>query len=240
MNELIKVNYYSNRQTASARELHEFLEVETQYTIWIERMVGYGFSENIDYRLVSQKRLTNNPKNPETTFTDHEITLEMAKEIAMIQRTDKGKQARLYFLELEKQWNSPEAVMARAIKIADRTILKLKSKIEEDKPKVLFADSVTASSTSILVGDLAKLLKQNGTDIGEIRLWKWMREKGYAIKEEGRSYNMPTQKSMELKVMEIKEGTRINSEGVSKIIKTTTVTGKGQLYFINKFLTKTA
>jgi Rha family phage regulatory protein len=112
----------------------------------------------------------------------------------------------------------------------------LETKVEQDKPKVLFADSVTAASTSILVGDLAKLIKQNGVDIGEIRLWKWLRGKGYAIKEEGHSYNMPTQKSMDLKVMEIKEGTRINSSGESKITKTTLITGKGQVYFVNKFL----
>jgi Rha family phage regulatory protein len=112
----------------------------------------------------------------------------------------------------------------------------LETKIEQDKPKVLFAESVTASSTSILVGDLAKLIKQNGIDIGEIRLWKWLRNNGYAIKEEGHSYNMPTQKSMDLKVMEVKEGTRINSLGESKITKTTLITGKGQVYFVNKFL----
>jgi Rha family phage regulatory protein len=112
----------------------------------------------------------------------------------------------------------------------------LEAKIAQDKPKVLFADSVTAASTSILVGDLAKLIKQNGIDVGEIRLWKWLRNNGYAIKEEGHSYNMPTQKSMNLKVMEVKEGTRINSLGESKITKTTLITGKGQVYFVNKFL----
>jgi anti-repressor protein len=112
----------------------------------------------------------------------------------------------------------------------------LEDTIEQQKPQVLFAASVTASSTSILVADLAKILKKNGIDIGEIRLWEWLRKNKYVISEKGRSYNMPTQKSMELKVMEIKEGTYINSKGVSKITKTTLVTGKGQVYFVNKFL----
>ena len=89
MNELLKVNYDSNRITLSARELHEFLGIGTQYTKWFDRMCEYGFTENIDYRTISQKRLT--AQGNETTYTDHEITIEMAKEIAMIQRSDKGK-----------------------------------------------------------------------------------------------------------------------------------------------------
>ncbi len=89
MNQLLKVNYDSNRITLSARELHEFLGIGTQYTKWFDRMCEYGFTENIDYRTISQKRLT--AQGNETTYTDHEITIEMAKEIAMIQRSDKGK-----------------------------------------------------------------------------------------------------------------------------------------------------
>lgn len=112
----------------------------------------------------------------------------------------------------------------------------LEETIEQQKPQVLFAQSVTASTTSILVADMAKILKKNGIEIGEIRLWEWLRNNGYVIKEKGRSYNMPTQRSMNLKIMEIKEGTYINSKGVSKITKTTLVTGKGQVYFVNKFL----
>ena len=98
--ELIKVNKENN--TVSARELHEFLEVGTRFNDWFNRMISYGFEENSDFRLVTQKRATNNPKNPITTYIDYEITIDMAKELSMIQRTEKGKQARQYFIQCEK------------------------------------------------------------------------------------------------------------------------------------------
>lgn len=115
------------------------------------------------------------------------------------------------------------------------TVKTLNSKIEADKPKVLFADAVEAAQTSILIDDLAKLIKQNGVDIGQKRLFNWLRENGYLIKN-GVSKNMPTQKSMELKLFEVKERTVNNPDGSVRITKTTKVTGKGQSYFINKFL----
>ena len=115
------------------------------------------------------------------------------------------------------------------------TVKTLNSKIEADKPKVLFADAVETAQTSILIGDLAKLIKQNGVDIGQKRLFNWLRENGYLIKS-GNSKNMPTQKSMELKLFEVKERTVNNPDGSVHITKTTKVTGKGQSYFINKFL----
>lgn len=115
------------------------------------------------------------------------------------------------------------------------TVKSLNDKIEADKPKVLFADAVETSQSSILVGDLAKLIKQNGVDIGQKRLFDWLREHGYLIKN-GVSKNMPTQKSMELKLFEVKERTINNPDGSVRITKTTKVTGKGQSYFINKFL----
>ena len=115
------------------------------------------------------------------------------------------------------------------------TVKKLNKKIEEDKPKVLFANAVETAQNSILVGDLAKLIKQNGVNIGQKRLFDWMRENGYLIKN-GTSKNMPTQKAMDLKLFEIKERTVNNPDGSVRITKTTKVTGKGQSYFINKFL----
>lgn len=106
------------------------------------------------------------------------------------------------------------------------------------RPKEIFADAVAASHTSILIGDLAKLIKQNGKDIGQKRLFAWMRDNGYLIKRQGSDYNMPTQKSMEMGLFEVKESTTNNPDGSIRINRTTKVTGRGQQYFINKFLSK--
>lgn len=246
MNELIKINYENaDRPTVLGRELHEVLEVGTPYNKWFPRMCGYGFVENEDYMTMDKNVLRADGTPMPQIQHDHQLTIEMAKEICMIQRTDKGKQCRHYFLELEKAWNTPEMVMGRALKIAQNQLdslkgenLKLTEKIKEDKPKVLFADAVETAHTSILVGDLAKLIKQNGVDIGQKRLFEYLRENGYLIKN-GSSKNMPTQKSMDMKLFEVKERTINNPDGTVKITKTTKVTGKGQTYFINKFLGET-
>jgi anti-repressor protein len=241
--QLIPVNENETGEIiVSGRELHEFLEIGTRYDIWFNRMKEYGFVEYQDFAMVVQKRPTNNPKNPETEYIDHAIKLDMAKEISMIQRNEKGKQARQYFLQVEKAWNSPEMIMKRALEFANKQVEKLRlqnsesiKKLEEQKPKVIFADAVTASRTSILVGDLAKLIKQNGHDIGANRLFSWLRDNGYLIKRKGTDYNMPTQKAMELGLFEIKETSISHSDGHISISKTPKVTGKGQVYFINKF-----
>lgn len=131
---------------------------------------------------------------------------------------------------------SGSELMARAL-IEAQNVLAAKDKvIEEMKPKVVFADAVATSHTSILVGELAKILKQNGIDMGQKRLFAWLREKGYLIKRQGTDYNMPTQKAMDLGLFEIKEGSYVNGSGVNITTKTPKITGKGQQYFINKFL----
>lgn len=131
---------------------------------------------------------------------------------------------------------SGSELMAKAL-IEAQSVLAAKDKvIEEMKPKVVFADAVATSHTSILVGELAKILKQNGIDMGQKRLFAWLREKGYLIKRQGTDYNMPTQKAMELGLFEIKEGSYVNGSGVNITTKTPKITGKGQQYFINKFL----
>ena len=131
---------------------------------------------------------------------------------------------------------SGQELMARAL-IEAQSVLAAKDKqIEEMKPKAVFADAVATSKTSILVGELAKILKQNGVEIGQKRLFAWLREEGYLIKRKGTDYNMPTQRAMELGLFEIKEGSYINGSGANITTKTPKVTGKGQQYFINKFL----
>jgi anti-repressor protein len=231
MNELLKVQVNESQEPVmSARNLHEFLEIKTAYKDWFPRMVEYGFSEGTDFCSNLSESTGGRPG------TDHIIKLDMAKEIAMIQRSEKGKIARQHFLQIEKDWNSPEKVMARALLMADKKIHLLESKVEEDKPKVLFAEAVSASKTSILIGELAKLLKQNGIEIGQNRLFETLREQGYLIKRLGMDRNMPTQRSMEMGLFEIKEHTHIDGNGCNITTKTPKVTGKGQQYFINKFL----
>lgn len=232
MNELFNVTTNGDKLTLSARELHKELNVTDRFTRWFERMGEYGFEENIDFTSVKSSTLVNNGATRE--LQDYRITLDMAKEIAMLQRNEKGKEIRRKLIELEKAWNSPEKVMARALDIAHKTIANLQIENEEMKPKAIFADAVATSDTSILIGDLAKLIKQNGTDIGQKRLFERMRNDGYLIKT-GTSKNMPTQKAMEKGLFEVKERVISNPDGSTRITRTTKVTGKGQIFFINKF-----
>lgn len=173
MNEIIKVSYKNDRPTVSARELHEFLEIGTQYSIWLERMKSYGFTEHVDYEAINQKRLT--AQGNETEYVDHQITIEMGKEIAMIQRTDKGKLIRTYFINLEKAWNTPEMVMARALKMADGKIKLLENKIEVLTPKAELADHLFESKDTIDMLEMSKVACKNGIKIGRTNLFKFLR-----------------------------------------------------------------
>lgn len=228
---LIKINYESEQPTVSGRELHAALEIETRYNDWFKRMCEYGFSENKDF--YSNLSKTSDGGRPST---DHVLTIPMAKELCMLQRNEKGKIFRQYFIKVEEAWNSPEMVMKRALEFADRKIKQLTEQINTDKPKVLFADAVSVSKSSILVGELAKLLKQNGVETGQNRLFEWLRNNGYLIKRSGTDFNMPTQKAMEMKLFEIKETVVTHSDGHTSVNKTPKITGKGQQYFINLFL----
>ena len=154
----------------------------------------------------------------------------------MMARTDAGKELRRYFIELERKWNDPQEVVKRGYAILQNENARLKIELETAKPKALFADSVAASDTTILIGELAKIIRGNGVDIGANRLFRWLREHGYLISRKGSDYNMPTQKSMELGLFKIIERTINQSDGSSRICKTTKVTGKGQQYFVNKFV----
>lgn len=238
MNELITVNF--DTQTVSARELHKALGIEKRFSAWFETN-SQGFIENEDYK-GAYLEVQGNQYGGTQSIQDYELSVDMAKHICLMSRTDKGKECRQYLIDLEKVWNTPEQVMARALKLADKTIEQLKSdnkalehKIEADKPKTIFADAVSTSHTSILIGDLAKLICQNGVQIGQKRLFDWLRDNGYLIKC-GLSRNMPMQRYVEQGLFEVKESTVQNPDGSVRITKTTKVTGKGQVYFVNKFL----
>lgn len=239
MNELIKVD--ADAQVVSARELHEALGVEKRFSAWFETN-SQGFVEGEDFTGAYLK-VQSNQYGGEKEIQDYNLSVDMAKHICLMSRTDKGKACRQYLIDVEKAWNTPEQVMARALKIANQTIDSLKENNirlieanERMKPKEIFADAVATSKTSILVGDLAKLICQNGYQIGQKRLFQWLRDNGYLIKRKGADWNMPTQKSLELGLFEIKESTHIDGNGCNVTTRTPKATGKAQIYFINKFL----
>ena len=246
MNEIIKITEVDGRQVVSARELYAFLDIQTPFTMWAERMFEYGFSENIDYVSLSQKSEKPQGGRPQL---DYALTIDCAKEISMIQRNEKGKQARQYFIEAEKKFRAmqlggggfqipqsfSEALMLAAKQAEE--IEKQQKQLKEQAPKVLFSDAVATSTKSCLIRELAKLIKQNGVDTGENRLYAWLRNNGYLCKF-GESYNQPPQKAMEMGLFEIKK-TSITKPSRDILVTTTTkVTGKGQIYFVNKFLNR--
>ena len=228
MNELFNVTTNGDKLTLSARDLHNQLQIHTKFNDWFSRMKEYGFDEGTDFYSFLSESTGGRPA------TDYQITLDMAKEIAMLQRNEKGKEIRRKLIELEKAWNSPEKVMARALDIAHKTIANLQIENEEMKPKALFADTVASSDSSILVGQEAKLISQSGCKMGQNRFFAWLRENGYLCSK-GENYNMPTQKSREMDLIEIKIRTVTNPDGSVRETKTPVITGKGQIYFINKF-----
>ena len=164
MNELIKVNYDSDRPTVLGRDLHEFLEVNTKYSDWFKRMCEYGFTEGIDF-MVCFPNLGSEIQGGQNK-QDHQLTIEMAKEICMIQRNEKGRQARQYFIQLEKNWNSPEMVMSRALKMAEKQIKQLaaiNSQLTVDnqimKPKAEYFDDLVDRNLLTNFRETAKLLE---------------------------------------------------------------------------------
>ena len=243
MNNLAIFSPENDTPTVSGRLLHERLEVKTRYNDWFPRMCEYGFHEGVDFNLLKSEQVQREGnRDVVREVVDHLLTIDMAKELCMLQRTEQGKAVRRYLLDVEKQWNQPEAVMARALRMSNAKLQavndrlqQLEAKAEEDRPKVLFAEAVSTAQSSILIGELAKLLKQNGVDIGQNRLFEMLRNDGYLMKY-GESRNMPTQRAMEMKLFEIKETTINNPDGSIRITKTTKVTGKGQIYFVKRYL----
>lgn len=237
MNQLITIELKDDNAVVSARQLHKTLEVKTRFSQWVEQNFKM-FQEGEDFTSVVGTTVVNNGAVRE--IQDYAVTLRMAEHLAMMSKTPKGYEVREYFIQVEKDFNSPEKIMARALRIADNKINKLEAQMEADKPKVLFANAVSASQTSILIGDFAKLLRQNGLDIGQNRLFIWLRENGFLINRKGDSWNMPTQRSMDRGLFEIKERTHHEPNGTIRISKTTKITGKGQVYFMEKLLAEVA
>lgn len=237
MEELIKVKTQGDTQVVSARELYKGLEIKKRFSAWVSDNFK-DFIEDIDFKgvLISTPFNPKYPDGKQQELQDYAITIGMAKELCMMSHTELGKEYRKYFLELERKWNDPQEVVKRGYAILQNENARLKIENQAMKPKALFADSVAASHTTILIGELAKILRGNGINIGANRLFQWMRDQGYLISRKGTDYNMPTQRSMNLGLFKIKESTITHSNGSVSISKTTKVTDKGQQYFINKFI----
>jgi len=227
MNELIPTTHNENGEiTLSGRGLHEFLEVTERYNSWFDRMLQYGFSREVDFTSVKSFTVVNNGAKRE--LEDHQIKLDMAKEIAMIQRTEKGKEARQYFLQVEKSWNSPEMIIKRAMDFQNQKILLLETQISEEKPYTDFGKVVAISDGAINVGAFAKLIyEKHAINIGRNKLMQWLRDKGYLIKQ-GREKNNPKQIYIEQGLFKISPTIISRSEGDVQS-STTLITGKGQI-----------
>lgn len=228
---IIKV-YENDRQEqlVDARELHEKLKSKRDFSNWItDRIEKYDFIENVDFTTILLKSTGGRPR------IEYILKLDTAKEIAMVENNEQGRKIRRYFIEVEKKAREMFEI-PKTLPEALRKAAELAEQLEQQKPKVLFAESVETSKNSVLINELAKILKQNGVEIGQNRLFERLRNDGYLIKQKGENWNLPTQKSMELGLFEVKKTVINKPDGTPITRPTTKVTGKGQIYFVNKFL----
>lgn len=236
--ELIKITEQNGKKAVSARELHSFLESKRDFSNWIkDRIEKYGFIENQDYELLNN--FGEQSGRGGHNKIEYALSIDCAKEISMVEGNEKGKQARRYFIECEKKAQNPimslsRIDLAKMIIQAEEEKQALQLEIQENKPLVVFAKALQISEHNILIGELAKILKQNGIEIGQNRLFDWLRDNFYLIRK-GEQRNLPTQRALELSLFEVKTTTINNPDGSVRVTKTTKVTPKGQEYFINKF-----
>ena len=221
MEEIIKVN--EETMTVSARDLLEKVVSTERFSTWFERQLQYGFRENIDY--VGCKTF-NTLAHQE--LQDFNCSVDMAKEICMVQKNENAREIRKYLIDLEKAWNTPEQVMARALRIADKTIASLHQTIEEQKPLVEFAEHVSQSSDTVDMEEMAKIAVNENIKIGRNNLIKWL--KAQKILKDNR---LPYQTFIDRGYFQVAEVTKKTIYG-DKIFTKTVVTGKGQIWIIEK------
>ena len=229
----IQVNE-QGEQLVSGRDLHEFLEIGTPYKKWFDRMCEYGFTENMDFLTVDKNVYGQNGQLMPQKETDHLMKISMAKELSMLQRNERGKQAREYFIKCEEAWNSEDMVLARALQIQNKKILGykehievLENKIKEDAPRVSFAETIEKASDCILVREFSKIIANEGIHLGEKSLYKWFREKGFIFKNS----TEPMQSAVQRGLFKVSE--RVIKAVTGDIVRSTTkITGKGQIYFL--------
>ena len=220
MNKLIKINYESDRPTVLARDLHEFLEVETPFNKWFSRMCEYGFTDGADFQTFLSESTGGRPA------TDAQLTIDMAKEICMLQRNEKGKQARQYFLQLEREWNSPEAVMSRALRMAEERLERFKTinanlSVQNAimQPKAEYFDGLCDRESLTGVRETAKLLGLKQNDFV-----KWLIDHKYIYRDK-RGRLMPYAEHVDSGLFTVKETSNDKTDwtGVQMLI---TVKGK--------------
>lgn len=262
---VVEVIEYDGKQAVNARELHEKLGNKKQFANWIQlRIEQYGFVENQDFQVFNQKVKNSNGGRSRKEYV---LSLDMAKELCMVENNDAGRRIRKYFIEVEKkartqnpftipQTYSEALLLAanQAKQIEKQQLALEQKKIENDKlvadgkrkdativrmkPKEVFTDAVAGSKGNCLVGEVAKLITQNGYKIGEKQFFAWLRDNGYLGKK-GERYNIPNQQYMgKNPFFYIKRGVRQGDNGVLHTTSTTMLTPKGQIYFVNKFLGK--
>lgn len=180
MNEIITVNY--DTQTVSARELHKIVGSTERFANWFERQLQFGFVENEDFTGCKKFNALANQE-----LQDYEMSVDMAKHICMVQRNERAREVRQYLIDLEKAWNTPEQIFARALKLADQTIASLQDKLSEAKPKIEFFDAVADSKSAFSMNEVAKVLDYKG--IGRNKLFEFLREQGILDR-----YNVPYQR----------------------------------------------
>jgi len=223
MDELLVLNTTTEVPTISARDLHQSLEINTKFNDWIARIIEYGFLEGTDFYSNMSESTGGRPS------TEYMLTVDMAKEICMLQRTDKGRECRQYFIVLEKAWNTPEQVMSRALRIADKTINRLTSTIADMKPKADFFDAVADSKTAIPMDQVAKVLD---CGLGRNKIFELLRNNSIL-----QYNNIPYQKYVDLGYFRVVEQSYVKPTGENCVNTKTLVFQRG-LDFIRKQIKK--
>lgn len=225
-NELLRIDYTNvDRPTVLGRDLHEALEVQTAYKDWFPRMCEYGFEEGKDFSSILSKSTGGRPQQ------NHQLTISMAKELCMLQRTQKGKECREYFIKVEEAWNKPEIVLSRALIMANNSLQELRSNnaqlLAENavmKPKAEFADRVANTDGLLSMSNFAKVIQDEHINMGRNKLFEWLRNQGYL-----RGNNEPYQQYVNQGLFRVRE--TVHNGGLRT---QTYVTGKGQLYLVEK------
>ena len=218
------------KQTVTARELHAFLEVKSRFNDWVKNRINEcRFIENQDFVTLTKNLVSGGQQ------TEYFLTLDAAKHFAMLERNERGFEARQYFIDCEKRAQAVPQIpqtLSEALRLAADLADEKAALLEEQQrnaPKVAFAEAVGNANDTILIRDLAKVLKQNGIDMGEKRLFAWLRANGYLTLQ-----HMPMQRAMDMGLFWVSESVIALPDG-DRVRLTTRVTGKGQMYFLDKF-----